>query len=1589
MPGRLRRVLRTFGTVGVIVGTTATFAVATVGGALLHLNLPAARRVAAVQVNRALAGTFRGTLTIEHIGRIGPSGITNAGATLDDPEGKRVAWLDGVTVKVDLRDLVRSLLLEKGNIRIGLPDIGVDAAHVSLDTDPSGALNIARAFESANPSPPSEPPGRGVHVGIPNVVLHHVWVHGQMGGAPPIDADLDEVVGRVNVEPGLTIDVSHARLTARALPKGANPRGELTLHVDLPPGAEAELGLEATFGGDIAGVPATAHASMKGSRVDAVADIPHASKEQLRTLVPEVEWNDDAKVHAEAHGTLPQLAITADVGVGKAKLHATGDLRLGPTISAELAAEARDIDVRAFSPAGPASDLSADVKASIRLDEKGAPHGTYTVRVLPGEVAGQRVPAVRLGGKVEGENVTVRGHVGEVGAPTEIRASLGRHGTEPIVHFETHTHIDNLQGIARVGPIARGSADIHTRGNIVLGSPTIDARVDVDARGIEREGVALGSVHLGGRVTGELAKPFVDVNVEGHDLEAGGRHFSEVDVQVRGPVTAPVIGAVAHGDDETRLEIAAAVEIAGEDVTLRHVRLDVVEPEIAMVTRAKRIHIAKSGILVEDTVIEGLGEPTVVRAERNREGIRLRLQNKGLDIASVARLARLDPSLIRAGSLDCDVDLVVHPKGVDGTVVLDLKHAAVGHVEDAHADLRATFDDKHVIASAHAESAKHGTVDLDTSTLVLPGSPLDPSSWEKVIGKAHIESNLDIDELTDVLPATLPFRPVGGTLLVELDVGRDQAHEEPDLELSVRTEKLALVARTPPPVDTKVEVNGKPMEQVVKPPAWSLTGVDLALEAKIDGEDGKSQLSAKVVDAHASLLELEASGQLPYHKLVRSEMAGNANQAMAMLEKAPWSAKLTVPRRRLDSLPLVLGTAGLAGEVELTLRAEGTALEPRIALDAHTYDVKRQRGADYPATTVDLLAQYNAGKAQLGLSVRLPPHGGPKSATPVEVFALHGDGHVRASELLHPPAKGPAWDATAYAKIRSFPLESVAFFADRHMRGRLSGDFELKDLHRAATAHSEIRLDGLRVGRAEYTGVKVSTNIDDKGARTSLRFDQKDGFAQVDVRGRVLWGARVVPVLDRTTPIEAEVKANAFRVAAFLPFVQPQVSDLDGRIHADARVYLPPPTAAQAKGGPDDSEEGEERPTMEGNIVLSEGSVELPILGEKLQGLHANVIIDRGGRVRIEDIEARTDEGHLRGDASVRLAGVRLTEASANLEIPSNEAFPISLHGEELGEVYGKVEVRATADRKTTNVDVNVPELRFKLPDTSSHDVLELDRAEKIRVGVQRTPHQLTLLPLTPQEYDPPPPTPPGAETKLVIRTKLGHDVEIKRGTGLRVQMDGETNVSVNAETKMSGQIRLLGGTLEVQGKRFEIEKGTVTFTGDPTNPVASVTAGWTAPQGTRVYADFVGPIKTGKVNLRSEPSRSQNEILALILYGTDQSGTAPKRRAASATTQAVGMGGGFATQGLNKALEGLTGSDVVTVRLDTSSSANPRPEVEFQISRSISLQLATVFGRLPFDQPDRNLATIDWRFRRNWSVETTVGDKGSSMIDLIWQKRY
>jgi translocation and assembly module TamB len=335
-----------------------------------------------------------------------------------------------------------------------------------------------------------------------------------------------------------------------------------------------------------------------------------------------------------------------------------------------------------------------------------------------------------------------------------------------------------------------------------------------------------------------------------------------------------------------------------------------------------------------------------------------------------------------------------------------------------------------------------------------------------------------------------------------------------------------------------------------------------------------------------------------------------------------------------------------------------------------------------------------------------------------------------------------------------------------------------------------------------------------------------------------------------------------------------------------------------------------------------------------------------------------------------------------------------SIAGQPLGEISGNVKLHAMAspERDRIMMRVDVPDLNVSVPATAlSAGVQELSEREDVRVGVYLGPDTFVKLPMDRGDYERTERSEPGEGIALDVDVRLAN-VTLVYGKLARVVLRGNPRLTVVAgETSVTGRIEATQGTIEIQGKEFEIEKATVTFQpDDASNPVVVATASWTAPEGTKVLADFVGPVDTGRLNLRSEPARPQNEILALILFGTAEGMNArpPPGREAGAGMQAAKTLGGLAVEGLTAALQDLTGVRA-TARIDTSRARNPAPEIEMQISPRVSVEYSHVLGTPPLSRPDKNLVSFEWRISRRWSLETTVGDRGTVQMDAVWQKRY
>jgi autotransporter translocation and assembly factor TamB len=163
--------------------------------------------------------------------------------------------------------------------------------------------------------------------------------------------------------------------------------------------------------------------------------------------------------------------------------------------------------------------------------------------------------------------------------------------------------------------------------------------------------------------------------------------------------------------------------------------------------------------------------------------------------------------------------------------------------------------------------------------------------------------------------------------------------------------------------------------------------------------------------------------------------------------------------------------------------------------------------------------------------------------------------------------------------------------------------------------------------------------------------------------------------------------------------------------------------------------------------------------------------------------------------------------------------------------------------------------------------------------------------------------------------------------------------------------------------------------------------ARWDAPDGHEVHAEYTGPAVGGQLRFRSSPPLSEGEILALIALGTPDT-TLSTGEGGGTTGAAAGVGGVIAATGLNEALRDLTDLDV-SARVDTTGS-HARPEVAVQLTPRIRTEVGYNLSEpTPGKNPDRSTLSVELRIKRHWNLVTTVGDRGSSIVDLVWRRSY
>lgn len=530
------------------------------------------------------------------------------------------------------------------------------------------------------------------------------------------------------------------------------------------------------------------------------------------------------------------------------------------------------------------------------------------------------------------------------------------------------------------------------------------------------------------------------------------------------------------------------------------------------------------------------------------------------------------------------------------------------------------------------------------------------------------------------------------------------------------------------------------------------------------------------------------------------------------------------------------------GPFAATLDANGPLNELALALDLtgpknrlSTATIHGRVNAAGDVVRVDI-AQLTAqvGAYRLALHRPMAVIAGSGRLTVNDLDLAIGEGNLRGRLELRPGTTLLTLDARSVpigiAKpwIAGLPAGQVSLQADaRGTNGEVTGPFSMQV--------DSLRLDKGTLGQAAMGRAAVRGRLGEGALDASGDVAIDDGMTAT-FSGRLpmmIRAGELAPQLGGGAGLVAQATLNAdlARVTGAIGFADQRLA---GSVAADVRV-----------GGSVD------RPEVTGSVVLKDGLYENFVTGTLLTSINGRLDAAAGELLTVTLT------------AATKGSGMIVVDGRAALAAQDGPAIELAVTAKQARLVH-RDDVMATTDAS----------LRYQ--GGLSHGRLT-GTVEPTAIEVRlldRLPPNVVVLPVT--EINRPGGDHSGEERQSGAAwiADLDIDVDIPRrvfvrGRGLESEWSGRLHVGGTATVpQLTGSIEVVRGVFTFASKRFDLQKGTITFTGgQPIDPVLDIAATYRTPDLTAVIG-VVGTASDPKLGVTSQPPLPESEVLAQVLFG-------------------------------------------------------------------------------------------------------------------------
>jgi autotransporter translocation and assembly factor TamB len=456
-------------------------------------------------------------------------------------------------------------------------------------------------------------------------------------------------------------------------------------------------------------------------------------------------------------------------------------------------------------------------------------------------------------------------------------------------------------------------------------------------------------------------------------------------------------------------------------------------------------------------------------------------------------------------------------------------------------------------------------------------------------------------------------------------------------------------------------------------------------------------------------------------------------------------------------------------------------------------------------------------------------------------------------------------------------------------------------------------------------------------------------------------------------PVSGRLVANRVNLANLVParILDKVIDEVGGQMSADVRLAG---TTTE--------------PRVLGDLRVADASVFITPYGRRFDRMDLDVSFRPDG-IRLKEAQLRDGRGLLEatgklGMVSFKPDDLRLRVRTEELNTGGFTPFPMFVNSD--------VDTRGVFEEGLFDGSIDITGLEVKIPETADASALPTEMSPDIVFAADRNNGDGSGF-LSLDDLD--------EQTQRTGKPYARFSVEIANDSWVRHPV-GDVNVTGSLDVELAGagatvggEVEALRGDFELLGKRFEVRRGVVSFTGaNPPNPRLDVEAvylldrsltdsiGQPTSGQPRVIVSVVGTPDKPDLKLSSDPQMPEDDIIYVLVTNRPPQSSGVGEREGVANTALSAASGIFAGI-LQQKLQESIPVDVLRVETGDDGFTDYRVEAGKYLTDTLFLSLQYQFGA----EQDENTTSIsvEYRFAPRWTFEVEAGDRANGEANIFW----